>query len=103
MKVGDIVTVSNDNTAIQIGEIWIVYRDKKGYEFYDILLSERNVPLEYIYTPINNNINNNIIVKGDVIIYKKRGRMYEALVNLVDWASSSAQIRIIQRNLYLNH
>lgn len=96
MQIGDTVQYSDNNIARPC-EIWKTYQDKNGNEYYDVLLSERNVPFEYIYVPLGTNL-----TKGNIIIYKKHSSMYEALVTMIDWSSNSAQVRIIQRSLYLS-
>ena len=63
---------------------------------YDIILPERNVLFDSIYRPMESE---NKISKGELIIYKKRNELYEALVSKVDWASKSLQIQIIMRNI----
>ncbi len=98
MQIGDTVTWDIDRTTKRTCEIFNIYTDKDGYEYYDVLLSERNVLIESIYVPFKTDK----ISKGDIVLYKKRNDIYEAWVSKVDWNSDSAQIRIIQRGLYLN-
>ena len=87
MKTGDTVIYSEDNIE-RLCEIWKVSKGSE-YTTYDILYPERNVPLELIQK-------DGELKKGDIVIYKN----YEAYVSKIDWNSSSAQLRIIQRNLY---
>ena len=94
MQVGDTAVWEKSNNDQQNCEIFKIYTDLDGYKCYDVLLSERNVPLEYIYTPFNQNK----LDKGDIILYKKNG-IYEAYVSNIDWSSNSVQIRIIRRGL----
>ena len=94
MNVGDQV-MNWDGTMDRICEIYKKYKDVFGYECYDILYPERNVPLESI-------MNNEKIKKGDVVFYKKRSDIFKAYVLKVDRNSLSAQIRIIKQKLYLN-
>ena len=96
MKTGDTVIYSEDNIE-RLCEIWRIRtfeEDNIEYTTYDILYPERNVPLELIQ-----NNKNTKLEKGDIVIYKN----YEAYVSKIDWNSSSAQLRIIQRNLYYNN
>ncbi len=96
MQVGDIVTWDiNKNT--RTCEIYNIYTDQEGHTYYDVLLSERNVPIESIYVPFGTDK----LSKGDVVLYKKLNDVYEAWVSKVDWNSNSVQIRIIQQRLYL--
>lgn len=85
--IGDLVNLHG-----YVAEIWQVHDTT-----YDVLLSERNVPFESIYTLLNSDLS-----KGDIILYKKQHSVFEAYVADIDWPSDSAQIRIIQRDIRLN-
>ncbi len=62
---------------------------------YDILYPERNVMFESLFIPIGSEL-----TKGNMVIYKKKNKIYEAMVTYIDHQSKSAQIRIIKRNKF---
>ncbi len=93
MNIGDNVSYLSDGIN-RVCEIYKVRHDSDNYVCYDILLPERNVPLERIVP------NASDMRKGDVVIYQKNNKNCEAYISAIDVASSSVQIRIIVKNLY---
>ena len=73
----------------------IIYNVNDDGSYDILLLQERNVMFESIYTPISAND----IQKGDIVLYKKKNKINEALIDTIDWASSSMQVRFIIRNI----
>lgn len=99
MKVGEKVVYFDDNDIERICEIFKVntYKNPKTGDdcySYDILYPERNVPFESIFT-----VEGKQIKKGDIVYYQKKDIYFEAIVSTIDWSSSSAQLRIIKRNI----
>ena len=92
MNVGERVIWLDDTGIERICTIMSVNTD----DTYDIILPERNVMFDSIYRSM---VNDSPIVKGEIVIYKKQDKLYEAVVSKVDWSSNSLQIQIIAKNI----
>ncbi len=91
----------------------IIYNVYDGY--YDILLPERNVPLEMLLKNRDTEVkvNNNDLrplgivtekyklpfFKNEIAFYVKRNNKYLCIVRSIDMAGQSAQIEIILRDI----
>ena len=75
-----------------------IYGSDPNTDTYDIVLGERNVPIENIFTSIGNKPQ-----VDDIILYKKNKNIYEALVCKIDYGSQSVQIKIIVRDIHYSN
>lgn len=94
MNIGDTISWVDREHINRSGSI---YKTNPNGGIDVLLFPERNVLFESLYKNITTE---DPISKGSIVIYKKNGYMYEALVLAVDWPSKSAQIQVILRDLY---
>ena len=87
----------------------VIWKDDAGLErlckvirdnglTYNLLLPERNVPIERLYYDQSNE--GERLKKGSNIWYYKEGKYQKCLLEKIDWSSNSAQIRPIVNNVY---
>ena len=84
-------------TDVKLGLDRVCNIMKDNGETCDILLPERNVLLEQLYYHKDNDMTE--LKKGDKIYYYKNLQYVDAVLIKIDYNSSSAQIRLIEKGV----